>query len=169
MCEGYMCSGEGVVWGHGLRFCLILMNFLFFRHVSMVNLEPSVGVTKAIRPSALGLATPSMPISESGLCLYSFSFCFSLMPLTGDSLPLCPSDAWPLRWAAPMWGRCARSASCVAWICVNKPTIWATRESTTVIMPTLSSSSKPGWCSATQVRTDTGSTTISVTALIYYI
>lgn len=46
---------------------------VLFRHVLMVNLEPSVGGTKAIRPSVPGLATPSMPISESALCLYSHS------------------------------------------------------------------------------------------------
>lgn len=60
---------------------------VLFRHVSMVNLEPSVGVTKAIRPSVPGLATPSMPISESALCLYSHSLCFPFMPLTGDFFP----------------------------------------------------------------------------------
>lgn len=95
-----MCSCEEVLLGKRAVFLSNPDSFsVLFRHVSMVNLEPSVGVTKAIRPSVPGLATPSMPISESALCPYSHPLFVLLMPSTGDFflLPLCLSDAWPLR------------------------------------------------------------------------
>lgn len=64
--------------------------FCLFRHVLMVNLESSVGVTGMIRPSALKLATPSMPISESSISVILL-FCLScreLLSFSSSSVPI---------------------------------------------------------------------------------
>lgn len=51
----------------------------------MANIEPSVGFTRALRPSVPKLDTPPMPISESVQALHSLSssFCLSALPLPG--------------------------------------------------------------------------------------
>lgn len=64
--------------------------YCLFRHVLMVNLESSVGVTRMIRPSVLKLATPSMPISEpsiSVILLFCLS-CHERLSFSSSSVPI---------------------------------------------------------------------------------
>lgn len=64
--------------------------YCLFRHVLMVNLESSVGVTRMIRPSVLKLATPSMPISEPSISVILL-FCLSYherLSFSSSSVPI---------------------------------------------------------------------------------
>lgn len=66
-----LCNTCNTVTSHYLYYTLynpVLFGCLcLFRHVLMVNLESSVGVTRMIRPSVLKLATLLMPISASSI------------------------------------------------------------------------------------------------------
>lgn len=64
--------------------------FCLSRLVSTVNLESSVGVTRIIRPPALKIATPSMPISEPSTPLILL-VCLSrreLLSVSSSSAPI---------------------------------------------------------------------------------
>lgn len=64
--------------------------YCLFRHVLMVNLESSVGVTRMIRPSVLKFATPSMPISKpsiSVILLFCLS-CHERSSFSSSSVPI---------------------------------------------------------------------------------